>query len=88
MQFYICSVAGGSFKNDDGDTINYGSVMVLDSEIQKRDGFAGQDVRKMKADPDLIHHIKNDVPNLFDCQIEIVGKDSKVKIVSAKKTSK
>lgn len=85
MRFHIISVSGGNFKNDDGEKVHYGSVMVIDDEVTKRDGFAGQEVKKMKADPDLIHHIKDVVPGLFDCQIDIVGKDSKVKVVSAKK---
>jgi len=84
MQFHILNVQGGNFKNDDGQTINYGSVTVIDDEKINKDGFAGQEVKKMKADPDLIHHIKDFVPALFDCQIEIVGKDSRVKIVKAK----
>lgn len=85
MQFHIINVSGGSFKNDDGDRVEYGSVMVMDDEVTRRDGFAGQEIRKMKASPDLIHHIKEKVPGLFECQFEFVGKDGKIKIVTAKK---
>ncbi len=84
MQFNIVSVSGGTFKNDEGKDFDYGSVMVIDEEIVKREGFAGQDVKKIKCNPDLIHHIKDLVPNLFECNIDVVGKDSRVKIVSAK----
>lgn len=86
MQFNIVSVSGGEFKDEKSSkTIHYGSVMVIGDEIIQKDGFSGQEVRKIKAAPDLIHHIKNDVPAQFECRIDIVGKDSQVKIVSAKK---
>ena len=84
MKFNIINVSGGEFKNDDGDKIAFGSVHVIDSEITKRDGFAGQEVKKIRCSPELIHHIKDTVPNYYECDIEIIGKDSKVKIVSAK----
>lgn len=85
MQFYIASVSGGTFEDDSKNKIAYGSVMVIDEEVTQREGFAGQEIKKMKAAPELIHHIKNDVPGLFECQIDIVGKDSKVKVMTAKK---
>jgi hypothetical protein len=83
-QFYILSVSGGTFKNEQGEEIRFGSVMVLDDEIQKRNGFAGQEVRKMRCDTDLIHHIKDFVPGNFDCDFDLVGKESKPKILAAK----
>jgi len=85
MKFYIVNVSGGSFKNDTGDNVAYGSVHVLDDEIKKYDGFAGQEVKKIRCNPDLIGHIGHLVPAMFDCDIDIVGKDSKVKIMTAKK---
>jgi len=84
MQFNIINVSGGSFQNDKGENIAYGSVHCIDEEVQKREGFAGQDVKKIRCNPDLIGHIGHLVPALFECDIDIVGKDSKVKIVSAK----
>jgi len=84
MQFNIVNISGGTFKNDSGEQIPYGSIHVLDEEIIKRDGFSGQEVKKIRCSPDLIHHIGTLVPSLFECDIEIFGKDSKVKIVSAK----
>lgn len=85
MQFNIISVQGGMFDSDDGKKIAYGSVNVMDEEIQNREGFAGLEVKKIKCNPDLIHHIKHLVPGLFECDIDIVGKNSQVKIMTAKK---
>ncbi len=88
MQFHIINVSGGTFKNDDGEKVHYGSVNVLDSEVTKMDGFAGLTVKKMKCEPELIHKIGHAVPGNFECQIDIIGKDSKVKIVDAQPVKK
>lgn len=88
MQFNIVNVSGGSFKNEDGQNVAYGSVYVIDEEVTRRDGFAGQEIKKIRCNPDLIGHIGTLVPGLFDCQIDIVGKDSRIKIVSAKLVDK
>ena len=73
MQFHIINVSGGTFKNDDGEKVSYGSVNVLDAEVTKMDGFAGLTVKKMKCDPDLIHKIGDYVPANFNLTIETNG---------------
>jgi len=85
MIYNIISVSGGNFKNDDGEKVSYGSVNILSDELSHRDGFSGLDVMKMKASPELIHHIKNEVPSNFEVQIEHFGRDAKARIISAKK---
>jgi hypothetical protein len=90
MKFNIINVSTGSFTDDETKKeISFGSVHVLNEEKQTTEGnygnFSGLEVKKIKCNPELYSHIKSQVPDYFECQVDFIGKDNKLKIVSAVK---
>lgn len=87
MIFYAIAVSGGSFPDEKtGKTIEYGHVHTQSESVESRDGFSGLEVKKVKCGLAVYNQLKNSVPCMIECEIEIVGKDNQLKISSAKVT--